>query len=286
MAHSVSVILALYKSPWLVEALESVRAQTHEEWELLVMDDANSDEDRERVLQLADPRIRYLPNEKPLGPSSNHQRGIDEATYRFVAFLNHDDLWHPSLLAKLTAAMATHPRAALSFADHWVMDEGGDVDHEASERYSTMFHRKGLAPGFHERIEEMAIVHRTIPIAQCAVMDKESIPHLPRWVGGAYDFYIASQIAAAGRGAVYVPERLAYFREHTSNLGLRRSAARDIAAARIYASAARQTSGDTAAYAWRKALECLALVPRSMLRGAHQRARGRRPRPRRDITER
>lgn len=266
MTASVSIVLASFRSPWLSEAVASVLAQRLGDWELLVLDDANDRTTEDVVRGLRDPRVRYLANSRPLGPALNHQRGIDEARHDLVAFVNHDDVWEPTLLARLVPVISRHPEAILSFADHSVIREDGSIDYEGSDRCSSAFGRAGLTEGLHQPFAELAVVHKAIPVAQAAVMRKAALPRIPHWVGGAYDFYIATRLAATGQGAVYVAERLARFREHATNLGLRRSPLRDLASVGIYAGAAMTLHGRARQHAAREAARCLTMVPRSMVR--------------------
>ena len=270
----VSVILAAYRSPWLRDAIESVIRQTTDSWELIVLDDANSAEACSIVCSLGDDRVRYLSNTKPLGPALNHQRGIDEARFDHVAFINHDDLWDPTLLVKLTVPFVRDPSMAVCFSDHWIIRENGTIDEVATEASAAAFHRADLAPGVHHDIEELAIVNKAIPVAQCAVICKASIPRLPRWVGGAYDFYVSTRLSH--ERAYYVSERLASFRVHGTNLGLQRSPVRDLVLARIYAGVVRGSSQATSRYALREAARAGSRTPQSTLRWCQSYLRNRR----------
>lgn len=272
MTRPLSVVLTSFGSPWLREAIASVIAQGLVDWELLVLDDANLSRTRDLVYESDDPRIRYLANPRPLGPALNHQRGIDEACHDLVAFLNHDDIWEPTFLEWLIPPFTRSTDVVVSFADHWVIHEDGTVDELATEQFSTNYGRAELHEGTHRPFDTLAVVHKAIPIAQAAVMRKEALPRLPRWVGGAYDFYVSSRLAATDKEAVYVPKRLARFREHSTNLGLQRSPRRDLARAGIYALAARSFGGLTRRHALRQAVQSLSLVPRSAVRSLQSKA--------------
>lgn len=268
MPAAVTIIMATYHSRWVEESLASVVSQTYGEWELIVTDDAASFDTAKLVAELDDERVRYRSNSMALGPALNHQKGLDQAQHDLVAFINHDDIWEPTLLEQLVGALVGDSTIVVAFSDHWVIREDGSLDHESTERYSARYRRSTLRPGPHAPFYELAITYKSIPLAQCAVMRRDAVPQLPRWAAGAYDFLISVCLAKTGRPAVYVPERLARFRVHSGNLGSKRSPAADIALARIYAKAMFVRSPSVAAYALGRSISSLMTVPKSAIRAA------------------
>ncbi len=105
----VSVIVAAFNVADLVgRALESVRAQTFEDWEVIVVDDASTDGTPYAVASLAeiDARIRLVRQEVNRGPAAARNRGIEEALGDWVAVLDADDAWRPERLERMLAAAA------------------------------------------------------------------------------------------------------------------------------------------------------------------------------------
>jgi hypothetical protein len=92
-----SVVIATYNRPdALVAALRSVQAQTYPIHEIIVVGDCCDEATGSAVLDLADPRIRYINLETRHGDQSGpNARGVIESTGQWVAFLNHDDFWFP-----------------------------------------------------------------------------------------------------------------------------------------------------------------------------------------------
>lgn len=79
--------------PFLQGAIDSVLSQTVEDFELIVVDDGSSDETEALLARCADPRIRVLRNDRPLGPSAARNRGILASSAPIIAFLDADDRW-------------------------------------------------------------------------------------------------------------------------------------------------------------------------------------------------
>lgn len=96
----ISIIIATYnRSNVLKLAIESVLWQTFTDWELWVIGDACTDDTEEVVASFADPRINFLNLKSNVGEQSGpNNAGFEHARGRFVAYLNHDDLWLPDHL--------------------------------------------------------------------------------------------------------------------------------------------------------------------------------------------
>jgi glycosyltransferase involved in cell wall biosynthesis len=99
----VSVIIASYnRSNILRYAIESVRWQTRTDWELLVVDDAGTDDAADVVARFEDARIRFTKLAVNIGEQSGpNNEGLRQARGRYIAFLNQDDLWLPDHLDTL-----------------------------------------------------------------------------------------------------------------------------------------------------------------------------------------
>lgn len=112
---SVSIVIPTYnRAGFLKEALESVLAQTVGCWEAVVVDDGSTDGTEAVVKSFADPRIRYIrqPNR---GVSAARNRGIEEARFDTIAFLDSDDLWMPDKLERQLGFLAAHPEVGFLY---------------------------------------------------------------------------------------------------------------------------------------------------------------------------
>jgi len=95
---NVSVIIPLHnKGKYIGRALDSVFAQTSEDFDVVVVDDGSSDDGPDIVRQYKDDRLRLIQQENN-GPGAARNRGIRETTGHYVAFLDADDEWLPNFL--------------------------------------------------------------------------------------------------------------------------------------------------------------------------------------------
>jgi glycosyltransferase involved in cell wall biosynthesis len=101
----VSIILATYnRRRVLAHAVESVRRSTLDDWELIVVGDHCTDDSAAVVAAFADPRIRFVNLPQNVGEQSGpNNEGLRLARGRFIAFLNHDDLYFADHLSTLVA---------------------------------------------------------------------------------------------------------------------------------------------------------------------------------------
>ena len=107
----VSVIMPAYNAATTIaEAIESVRAQTAPNWELIVVNDGSTDNTVEIVASLAaqDSRIRIV-NRLNGGESAARNTGIAEARYDWLVFLDADDWILPAYLERVTKELAADP---------------------------------------------------------------------------------------------------------------------------------------------------------------------------------
>ena len=100
----VSVIIPTSKRPVLVQrAIRSVFAQTMADLELIIIVDGPNAETRAVLAGLADPRLRVVQNEQPMGPGAARNRGGALARGEWIAVLDDDDEWLPEKLERQLA---------------------------------------------------------------------------------------------------------------------------------------------------------------------------------------
>jgi glycosyltransferase involved in cell wall biosynthesis len=125
----VSIIVPAYNSErFLPITLDSIVAQTFAEWELIVVDDGSTDGTQAVVERYAasDRRVRYVVKANGgVAAARNHGFGLTDAATEYVGFLDHDDLWEPDALARLTAALQADPAAVAAHGLARCIDEAG-----------------------------------------------------------------------------------------------------------------------------------------------------------------
>ena len=107
MEELVSIIMPSFNTgDYIGESIRSVLMQSYRNWELLIVDDCSTDGTDAAVAPfLCDPRIRYLKNEVNSGAAVSRNRALREASGKWIAFLDSDDLWTPDKLETQIAFM-------------------------------------------------------------------------------------------------------------------------------------------------------------------------------------
>lgn len=108
----VSIAIPAYKSKYLGEAIESVLNQTHQNLELIIVNDASPNPITEVVEQYKDSRIRYFINEHNIGgkdPVANWNKCLSYATGIFFALLCDDDVYNSKFVETLLQLANKYP---------------------------------------------------------------------------------------------------------------------------------------------------------------------------------
>jgi glycosyltransferase involved in cell wall biosynthesis len=221
---------------FLAEAIESVRAQTLRELELIVVDDGSTDGTPEILARFErqDPRIRVL-REPGAGVSRARNAGCAEARGRYLAILDADDVALPHRLADQAVFLDTHP-------DVSVVGGGGILTDEHGAELGTAAYPADPAEA--RRLLESG----ASPLIQSAATMR---PEVFRAAGGyrpvmevAQDYELWLRIAAVGRIS-NLPEPVVRYRIHGSQASTRDFAKTARAVSAALAAARMRAMGET-----------------------------------------
>ena len=102
----ISVIIPTYnRAKLLLRSMQSVLEQTFTDLELIVVDDASTDDTEQVVTSVRDDRVRYIRMEKNGGAGAARNAGIAAARGEWIAFQDSDDVWFPDKLARQFAQL-------------------------------------------------------------------------------------------------------------------------------------------------------------------------------------
>lgn len=104
----VSIITPVYScEKYLPMTIDSVLAQSYENWEMILVDDCTPDKSAQIIAeyQKKDPRIRYIKLERNSGAAVARNAALTEAKGRYIAYLDADDIWLPDKLNRQLAFM-------------------------------------------------------------------------------------------------------------------------------------------------------------------------------------
>jgi glycosyltransferase involved in cell wall biosynthesis len=138
----VSICIPTYNgAPWIREAIESVLAQDYQRLEIIVCDDASSDETVSFARAFADPRIRVFSNRPRVGMVRNWNRCVRASSGDYVKLLMQDDLLAPGCVGRTIEVMEAHPHVGMVFSPRAVLlDDPNDPDARGWEKRFGVLH--------------------------------------------------------------------------------------------------------------------------------------------------
>ena len=123
---AISIVMPFYNpGPYLAEAIDSILRQQFSDFEFIILNDGSTDGSEAVVCGYADPRIRYLENDRNRGLVFTLNRGLQEARAPLLARMDADDIALPDRLSVQHTYMQQHPEAGLVAAVVELIDAQG-----------------------------------------------------------------------------------------------------------------------------------------------------------------
>lgn len=198
-----SVVTPVYNPPIdvLEATIESVRDQTFENWELILVDDASPDPRVRETLHRAaadDDRIRLIERDTNGHIVAASNDGLAAARGRFIALLDHDDLLTPRALAAMRTAIKREPKADYLYSDEDKIDDSG--------RRFGAFRKPPWSP---ERLRgQMYTGH--LSVLRTSVVRK--VGGFREGFDGSQDYDLVLRVTERARRIVHVPRVLYHWR--------------------------------------------------------------------------
>ena len=148
---------------FVVEAIESVLAQTYKNWEIIFWDNASTDDSAKIVQSYPDKRIRYFRGEKTIPLYSARNLALKEVRGEFIAFLDVDDLWTADKLGK-QIPLFENKKVGLVFADTLFIKKDREVikQYYKHRGYKTGSCFKTLLEDYYLSLETVIIRKKTV----------------------------------------------------------------------------------------------------------------------------
>ena len=209
----VSIGMPVYNGAnFIAEALESIQAQTFQDFEVVISDNASTDETEAICRDLAerDPRIRYYRQPKNLGSGVNHNQVFLLSRGEYFKWFSHDDRCAPEFLAECIDVLDKEPSVVICYPSTAVINEHGERSENPYKRIL-----QDDAPSPSRRFREMAwYEHLCFPIyglMRAEVVRKN--PVMGCYVGG--DNVLLARLALHGPFKC-LPSFLFFNRDHKS----------------------------------------------------------------------
>lgn len=212
-APLVSVCIPTYNyASLLPQAVESVLGQTWGDFELLVYDDASTDETVE-VMQpyLEDPRVQFVVHDKNQGLFANFNKSVERARGKYVKYLCADDWLDRRFLEHTVPVLEANPSSHLLTTAHWHVDYEGELYAEQIGPFGP-----GPLDAAEHAALQLALWGNVVGMPTNTLIRRESLARVggfdAQYAPGA-DVHLWLKLLALGDLA-WVPERLCYWRIH------------------------------------------------------------------------
>jgi glycosyltransferase involved in cell wall biosynthesis len=216
----VSIGLPVYnRERYVRETLDSLLAQTFEDFELIISDNASTDgtEDICREYASKDRRIHYYRNDENMGASWNFNRVFELAVGKYFKWAASDDICAPNYLLRCVEILDRNPACVLCFPQTVMIDEfGNEIGNNLTGLSLNL-----TSPKVHERYKQLHesltdYIERVVPIAFALMRScvLKRTPLVANYVGS--DIPLAAELALRGEFCE-IPEPLFYQRVHAEN---------------------------------------------------------------------
>lgn len=128
------------RASYVAEAVDSALAQTYQNLELVIVDDASDDGTFEILSRYSDPRIRLFRNPRRLGQAANRNRAIELSTGTFVKFLDDDDVLEPGCVTEMAELLSADDRVGFVFCRRRILvaDDAPEFARVVVEKYANL----------------------------------------------------------------------------------------------------------------------------------------------------
>ncbi len=221
---AVTVLVANHNGArFLAESLTSIRRQSVRDIEIIVVDDASTDGSRALVEAVAaqDDRVRLLTTAVQGGPAAARNLGLEQATGRWVAVVDSDDLLHPDRLARLLQQAEAHG-SDIAADNLLVFDDAGTTPPYAFLANQTAVRQLDLAAYVLEDAYGKASCKLGYlkPLFRAEFIRQSGLRYRPS-LRIAEDFSFVRELLAAGARYHIVPGLTYFYRKHTNSISHR-----------------------------------------------------------------
>lgn len=211
----VSIGLPVYNGEkYLSETIDCFLAQTFTDFELIVCDNASTDQTQQIVQDYAkqDSRIQYFRNSINIGATGNHNRTLELSSGEYFKWAGHDDRYAPEYLERCVEVLDNESSVVLCYPKTVIIDENGQF----TKYYEDGFHLRDMKP--HERFRRIVrhsnkeMFNPSLGVIRTDILKKAQ----PYGSFFAADRVLLAELALFGE-FYEVPENLFYRRLHSNN---------------------------------------------------------------------
>lgn len=210
----ISVIMPVYNGELFVQqAIDSLLAQTVQDWELIVVDDGSKDRTPLILEGYTDTRIKVF-RQANKGEAGARNTGLRQMTGEYIAFLDADDIYLPDALENLSSFLDSNPQFDSVFSDGYIFDQDGRQLMRLTE----------VRPGIHtgDILNPLVMTPTVITVPVCTMTRASKVrehelffDEYNNLIGTDWDFWIRLAVHATFG---YLDKITCKYRIHTTNI--------------------------------------------------------------------
>ncbi len=209
----VSIVIPAYnQAQYLAQAVTSALAQAYPAIEVVIVNDGSTDDTPAVLARVADDRRVTVITQENQGLAAARNRGLAEARGAYVAFLDSDDYLDPAHIARLAQPLREDPRLGMTYCDIITVD----VDGQPAGDFSVEASRRVLSGDIFDSLVIGGYFPPHTVLVRKAVLDQ--IGGFDLALGGNADYEMWMRLAAEGHRALFVGEKLAYYRTSAGSM--------------------------------------------------------------------
>lgn len=193
-----TIIVPAYNcSPFIIDTIDSVKKQTFDNWELIIVDDNSSDGTYELVQQHIekDVNIHLLKTAVNYGsPGSPRDHGVEIAKGQYIAFLDGDDTYHPQKLEKHYQSIKSNPDIEFIHTGYNIINEQGTfIKHRKRPWFLKLYERLF-------NLKTVCLLTNPFCISSTVIKKDFFQPYsfatVPKWISAVEDWFTWNRIMA------------------------------------------------------------------------------------------
>lgn len=198
-----SVIIPLYnKEKSIFNTLNSVLDQTFFDFEIVIVNDGSTDKSLEVVQQFTDPRIKIV-NKTNDGVSSARNRGIEEASNEWIAFLDGDDLWKENHLEEYNKAIKENPQL------NWLFS--GYTSKNNLKEYHFVYSKSGVFDNVIEDLLKGIKIHTSTVCVRKSLFEEYQDLYFTVGINNSEDREVWYKLCCIDQSPYYIRESLSIY---------------------------------------------------------------------------
>lgn len=222
----VSVCIPTYnRAHYLVYAVESVLNQSYSDFELVICDDASTDNTAEVVSQWNDSRINYIRQPENLRRSRNMRSGFQVAKGDYFIKFDDDDALTPEFLEKTVGILEENNEIDFVCTNHWIIDVKNERIESATRENSARWGKDKLKEGIIPDLMRQTFQYQSLQVGSTLFRRSclQELDYMRAEADGCEDFDLLVRLAIAGKKGYFLPEFLMEYRFHGGQTSLKQN---------------------------------------------------------------